>query len=735
MTADKLPQEFMDILCCPKRHCRGDLRQDSADSLVCAECGDVYPVDHGIPIIFPDAAHSPDMHKRHWDQEEQAKNYAKKYDSYLKKQGSTWGLYTHVSEMRAIDRLLASANAGLSGRTVIDCGCGNGRLLSYYPKIGRKIGTDSSLHLLKAAKERMPEAWLVCCQLEDMPIKGAVADLSVSIRVFQHIRRPEAAFAEMVRITKPSGFVALELYNKLNPKELYKRFRMLPAIDRLKPWGLTYDRYYSYREINKWAADCFVKPISYAGAGWGFFFYLFEPMKFRGWAPDWLATKIYDLALAVESAVSEWPVFSKTMEKISWIGSIQGPTKKDSALKSVFKRAGKILKWQANKRTLARFEKELARYDHALVGSDRDHLMRCLDWLKRAQDATPDGGVSRGFDLIPGSKSNRFGWQPSYPETTGYIIPTMIKAGRLLGDADLIRRARLMAEWEINVMLPGGAVQGGNISVPPAPAVFDTGQVIRGMIAMWQLTKKEKYLKAAKRSAAWILEHEYADDLGKQGWWNSDNASSVDQRVTTYNVYALAPLAELGALAKDKDLTEAARRSAEHTLSMQDPNGWFRDADFEQRPDALLHTIAYTIDGLWDIGIHLKERRFTDAARKALDQIIDRMVATGKIPGRFDEKWDGTVDWACLTGIAQIAVTCMKAYVGTHDSAYMEAARKLKDFLKSCQYNGSDPVLSGAVWGSSPISGEYGQYQALNWAVKYFADVLIESSSIPHKEK
>ena len=48
-------------------------------------------------------------------------------------------------------------------------------------------------------------------------------------------------------------------------------------------------------------------------------------------------------------------------------------------------------------------------------------LHEVIDWLCRAQDhsASADGGVARDYSLI-------HGWATSYPETTGYIIPTFL---------------------------------------------------------------------------------------------------------------------------------------------------------------------------------------------------------------------------------------------------------------------------------------------------------------------
>src|SRR5947209_3043523 len=56
---------------------------------------------------------------------------------------------------------------------------------------------------------------------------------------------------------------------------------------------------------------------------------------------------------------------------------------------------------------------------------------RCIDaglrWLCAAQDfsASADGGVARHYSLVAG-------WGESYPETTGYIVPTLLMCAREL---------------------------------------------------------------------------------------------------------------------------------------------------------------------------------------------------------------------------------------------------------------------------------------------------------------
>ncbi|NIR46494.1 MAG: hypothetical protein GWN83_21255, partial [Gemmatimonadetes bacterium] len=64
---------------------------------------------------------------------------------------------------------------------------------------------------------------------------------------------------------------------------------------------------------------------------------------------------------------------------------------------------------------------------------NRFHAEEAVSWIERAQDATPDGGVSRAYSVGWTAHANARGWQNSYPETTGYIIPTILDCADYLG--------------------------------------------------------------------------------------------------------------------------------------------------------------------------------------------------------------------------------------------------------------------------------------------------------------
>ena len=54
-----LDPRLLEILCCPAEHagqaCHGELRE-TPEGLQCAQCGLLYPVEEGIPVMLQDHA-------------------------------------------------------------------------------------------------------------------------------------------------------------------------------------------------------------------------------------------------------------------------------------------------------------------------------------------------------------------------------------------------------------------------------------------------------------------------------------------------------------------------------------------------------------------------------------------------------------------------------------------------------------------------------------------------------
>ncbi|GAB6064063.1 hypothetical protein [Deferrisoma palaeochoriense] len=381
-------------------------------------------------------------------------------------------------------------------------------------------------------------------------------------------------------------------------------------------------------------------------------------------------------------------------------------------------------------------ERNIERWRYANLYSPRNesagierHVREAAAWLKRAQDAGHDRGVSYGL---------RFGGEflPSYPETTGYIIPTFLTLAEVFGVEDFRRRAVEMGDWEIRVQMECGAVMGGRVDFPPSPAVFNTGMVMLGWLSLYHDTGEQRFLDASERAAAWLVEVQESD-----GRWQKGNSRFADGRATVYNTRVAWALAWHGTTTGNDGYVEAAVRNAEYALQSQRENGWFADCCLSNPEAPLVHTLAYATRGLLELGVLLDRQDFVAAARRTADALLERVEADGHLPGRFNASFEPAVRWCCMTGSAQMSVIWAKLFEQTGHPAYLDGARRVNRYLMARHdITNPDERIRGGVPGAWPVWGDYGRLMILNWATKFFVDALLAERCIaggagePHHE-
>ena len=340
-------------------------------------------------------------------------------------------------------------------------------------------------------------------------------------------------------------------------------------------------------------------------------------------------------------------------------------------------------------------------------------LPKAIRWLLRATERMNDDGF--------GSFHLRSGWTTSYPETSGYIIPTLLKYGIKYSEKEPVNAARRTADWLISIQKPSGGWQGMRMADNKPEVVFNTGQVIRGMNAAFRHFGDEKYLESAKKAADWLCKVQ--EDNGS---WKK-HALMEEERV--YDSFVSAPLIETYRLSGEEKYRDAAVRNLDWILNeKQLRNGWFEDCDntvkHNDRP--ILHTISYTIDGLIDAGEMLGRDDYFEAGKKAAENLLKSFFSGGRMWGRYDREWKGSEHFIC-TGGAQIAIIWLKIYGRTLEECYLEAAGRMIDLLIFIQdrKNADNDNTLGAVPGSFPVWGKYEPFAFPNWATKFFADALM----------
>jgi hypothetical protein len=353
-------------------------------------------------------------------------------------------------------------------------------------------------------------------------------------------------------------------------------------------------------------------------------------------------------------------------------------------------------------------------------GDTTERARAAVNWILLAQRATPDDGVSLGY--FP-CERNRPPWQSSYPETTGYIITSLLAFAERYGD-DAARDAALrMARWEIAVQMPSGAVQGGPVcpADEQTPAAFNTGMVLDGLCSAYAATKDPAMLAAARRAADFLT-----NDLDDQGYFRTNGAYVSAGEIKTYTCLCAWALFRFGVAVDAESYRQAAVRCIEAALRQQQDNGWFAHNCLTRSDAPLTHTIGYTLQGVLEVGVAADRPDFVNAARRCVDRIIPRIDARGYLPGLFYSDWEPAGFSSCLTGSAQIAVVGFRLAEITRVDIYRSAADRLVNYLKALQrIDPGAPEFSGAVSGSFPILGEYMRAGYPNWATKYYLDALL----------
>ncbi len=100
-----------------------------------------------------------------------------------------------------------------SGSTVLDIGCGTGRdvarLMELVGAKGEVWGVDNNPEFIKEAKQHHPRGLFVEGDVFKLPFKDDFFDATRMERVLLHTGNIDRALAEMVRVTKPGGHIAL----------------------------------------------------------------------------------------------------------------------------------------------------------------------------------------------------------------------------------------------------------------------------------------------------------------------------------------------------------------------------------------------------------------------------------------------------------------------------------------------------------------------------------------------
>ena len=335
-----------------------------------------------------------------------------------------------------------------------------------------------------------------------------------------------------------------------------------------------------------------------------------------------------------------------------------------------------------------------------------------LDWLVKAQDnsANADGGVARHYSLISG-------WGSSYPETTGYIVPTIIEQARLRNDEGLMACAKRMLDWLTDIQFPDGGFQGGTIGADPlVPVIFNTGQILLGLAA-GVAEFGDKYKPAMEKAADWLTSVQDSD-----GCWRKHPTPFAEAGEKSYETHVAWGLFEAARITGNESWSNAGLAQVSWAVSHQQQNGWMAKCCLTDPSQPLTHTLGYALRGILEAWCFSGDGEFLEAAKKLGRNLAGGVCSDGRLPGCWLSNWQPAVDWDCLTGSAQLAYCWLMLFEETGEEFYRDVAFQVNQFVRRTVATDGPSETRGGVKGSFPVDAPYGRYEYLNWAAKFFID-------------
>lgn len=350
-----------------------------------------------------------------------------------------------------------------------------------------------------------------------------------------------------------------------------------------------------------------------------------------------------------------------------------------------------------------------------------------LQWVLRSIAATGGQGSSHSYSPL-------LGWAKAYPETTGYLIETLLDYAEQdaiapAGLPDLRKTASSCGAWLLTQQLPSGAFPAG-LAGSRRESFFNSAMILSGLC---RLTAESRLTTTPEPSAAvqpalrqltdWLL-----NTQEKDGSW--PHAAYVPGFVPAYYSYAVWRIVQASQVLQHPEFEPALRKALDflttHFLGKNTLQNW----GFRPGAPAFSHTVAYTLEGFWECACYFQDTALQEEVLRIMQALLALRLENGRTPGRFSDlnnkgKFRGDCSFRCLSGNAQLSLLCSKIFRHTGEAAYAEAAGLFLGEILPFQYFGQNSNQYGALPGSWPVWGPYLRLRYPNWGVKFFLDAML----------
>lgn len=304
-----------------------------------------------------------------------------------------------------------------------------------------------------------------------------------------------------------------------------------------------------------------------------------------------------------------------------------------------------------------------------------------------------------------------------YSEITGYALTTLVYLHAQKPDRLLVRRAELAAEWLRRcARLPKGGVKTRYYLVKDYETpnysfqhgrvyTFDTAIVGYGVLQLYKLSKKKKYLDwvwemtdfmTSKMRRADGLFHAYYDSVPART--GEDFEKWSDQAGSFHAKLALL-LVDLWRITRDPRLKQLTRSLLDASLRLQKPEGRFVTNTADNSTH--LHPHCYTMEGLAYAAHHMDLDVYRKPLKKAFAWTLKAVGEDGSISTFYK---DGQFDFHERSDIVAQVLRMGSILYGMgvcRDAAMKPTLKKIRKHLELFLYQGKGSQRSGVLYGAA----------------------------------
>jgi ubiquinone biosynthesis O-methyltransferase len=169
------------------------------------------------------------------------------YESFAGEFDEQVNMYDTLKRVRIVfDELLPGS---LSGKTVLDCGCGTGWFSQRAEQRGaRVVSLDVGVNLLKQAAKKSASAKVAGTAIQLCFHDGAF-DIVVTSEMLEHTPDPKTAFRELARVLKPGGILVLT-----TPNRVWHWSVVVANALRLRPYA-GHENWVRWSDLRRWSEE------------------------------------------------------------------------------------------------------------------------------------------------------------------------------------------------------------------------------------------------------------------------------------------------------------------------------------------------------------------------------------------------------------------------------------------------------------------------------------------------